>query len=58
MTVIKITKWLEQGKDVRQIALLWNQGSSTKCRSGINSSGVKYNSCQYADLVVVNYKNQ
>jgi hypothetical protein len=55
VAIVKIQRWLDQNKTVRQIALLWNQGNTRKCSSGINNKGVKYNSCAYADVVVAFY---
>lgn len=48
----KIEKWLDEGKDARQIALIWNQGHPGQCRSGTNKLGVKYDSCAYARQVL------
>jgi len=50
-----IQKWLDEGISERGIFLTWNQGSPTgwgpgtkDCYSGVNSSGVRYDSCDYA----------
>lgn len=50
-----IKKWLAEGKSERWIFLEWNQGNGdgwgpgTKdCYAGVNSSGVAYDSCDYA----------
>ena len=47
-----IEKWLEQGYDARDIALLWNQGHAGQCKSGINKHGIKYDSCTYVKQVL------
>ena len=54
---MKVEEWLEKGKTVRDIALLWNQGNTGKCSSGINSLGVSYDSCDYAKNVQTFYNN-
>lgn len=45
----KISQWLDSGLSPREIFLIWNQGNSGQCSSGINSHGVKYDSCEYAE---------
>ena len=47
-----VEKWLEEGYTVQQIPLLWNQGNTGKCSSGINRHGVPYNSCEYQRRVL------
>ena len=47
-----IEKWLYQGHNAREIALLWNQGHPGACKSGTNKHGVKYDSCAYARQVL------
>lgn len=47
-----IEKWLEQGYNAHDIALLWNQGHAGVCGSGTNRHGVRYNSCAYAKQVL------
>lgn len=49
VTEEKIYKWLKAGYSARQIFLIWNSGRPGPCSSGVNSHGVYYNSCQYAD---------
>lgn len=49
VVVTKIEKWLLQGKTNRDILLIWNQGNSGECSSGINKHGVPYDSCAYAE---------
>jgi hypothetical protein len=44
--------WVSAGYTDNQIALMWNQGHPGKCRAGINSKGVKYDSCAYARMVL------
>lgn len=48
--------WLAQGKSARWIFLQWNQGNgdgwgpgAKDCYSGVNSAGVAYDSCEYAE---------
>lgn len=48
----KIKEWKKQGLTDRQIFLIWNQGNPGKCKAGVNSKGVKYDSCAYADKAV------
>jgi hypothetical protein len=45
----KILEWKKQGLTDRQIFLMWNQGHPGKCIKGVNSKGVKYDSCSYAE---------
>lgn len=51
-----IEKWLEQGYNAGDIALMWNQGHAGKCKSGTNKYGVKYDSCHYAEQVLAYLK--
>lgn len=51
----KILEWLKEGVSDRGIFLTWNQGSATgwgpgtkDCYAGVNSYGVRYDSCAYA----------
>lgn len=48
----KVEGWLREGKTARQIFLIWNQGHPGQCISGINSHGVPYDSCAYADYAL------
>lgn len=52
VAVHKIQYHLNQGHDERDIALIWNQGHSGQCRSGVNSHGVSYDSCAYERKVM------
>ena len=54
VALTKIEEWLRDGHSTIQIALLWNQGNLSKCKSGINSFGVNYNSCEYVNEVLRN----
>ena len=45
----KIQHHLNQGYSDADIFLIWNQGNAGKCRQGVNSAGVQYNSCAYRD---------
>lgn len=49
VTEAKMREWIAQGLTDRQIFLLWNQGNTGKCIKGINSKGVRYDSCAYAE---------
>lgn len=49
VALTKIEDWLNIGKSARDIFLIWNQGHSGECVSGINKHGVPYDSCAYAD---------
>lgn len=49
----KVQAWLDQGYSERQIALIWNQGSTGECRKGVNKHGVEYDSCSYAQRVLL-----
>ena len=59
VVIEKIEKWLQEGKTPRQIFLIWNQGNSGPCSKGVNSHGVRYDSCSYAqkgvDLLGLSY---
>lgn len=49
VAVQKIYSWLKQGYTDRQIFLLWNSGQTVRCSKGVNSKGVKYDSCAYVE---------
>lgn len=49
VTENKIYKWIEQGLTDREIFLIWNQGNTRQCKSGVNKYGVKYDSCEYVE---------
>lgn len=49
----KVQGWLDQGYSERQVALIWNQGSAGDCRRGVNKHGAEYDSCAYAQNVLV-----
>lgn len=46
---------LEQGYSTKDIALIHNQGHTGACSSGVNRHGVAYDSCAYAERVVLAY---
>lgn len=48
----KIREWKKQGLTDRQIFLIWNQGNAGPCKAGVNSKGVKYDSCAYASKAI------
>lgn len=45
----KIQYHLNQGYDESDILLIWNQGNPGPCKSGVNSHGVRYDSCKYQE---------
>lgn len=45
-------KWLREGMNEAQIALRWNAGGASKCSSGVNKYGVRYDSCAYVQGVL------
>lgn len=47
-----IESWLQEGLTESQIALRWNAGGATKCSSGINRHGVRFDSCAYQKKVL------
>lgn len=49
----KIKNWLEKGYSDREIFLIWNQGNSGPCKSGVNRHGVAYDSCAYAEKALI-----
>jgi hypothetical protein len=54
----KIQGWLDKGKKVEEILLMWNSGEKPKkCSSGVNSLGVKFNSCEYVRQGLVAYNS-
>lgn len=54
----KIQEWLNNGKSVEQIFLMWNSGEKPKkCSSGVNSMGVKFNSCDYIKKGMIAYNS-
>ena len=52
---MKIQKLLNEGHSPKNISLIWNQGNTSKCKSGINSKGVRYDSCAYSQKVLLAY---
>ena len=47
VTLAKVSGWLKQGLTPQQIFLQWQQGNYDQCKRGVNSHGVKYDSCAY-----------
>jgi len=47
VVLAKVSGWLNKGMTPEQIFLAWQQGDYSQCRSGINSHGVKFDSCDY-----------
>ena len=39
--------WVEKGLSDQQVFLRYNAGYATQCSSGVNSLGVRYDSCAY-----------
>ena len=54
ITTLTIQNMLEKGMSPERIARTWNQGNDSPCKSGTNSKGVKFNSCQYVATVINN----
>lgn len=52
VAVTVIERWLDEGLSEAQVALRWNAGGATRCSSGINKYGVKYDSCAYQRKVL------
>lgn len=46
---------LQKKMTVENIGKIWNQGNTGKCRAGVNSLGVKFNSCQYVKELLDKY---
>lgn len=57
VVTIMVQKWLAQGLTASQIALRWNAGGAAHCSSGINSHGVKYDSCAHVEKVMAYLQN-
>ena len=55
VTVKTVDLMLKKQMTVEQIAKTWNQGNTGECSSGINSLGVKFNSCQYVKELLDKY---
>lgn len=55
--MVKFQKWLDQGMTPAQIMQRWNQGGGEQCRKGVNSKGVKYDSCEYVQVTMNYYNN-
>jgi hypothetical protein len=53
---LTIQNMIEKGYSAEDIAKIWNQGHVGKCRRGVNSLGVNYDSCSYVQKVLSNYK--
>ena len=49
-----IQKWLDEGYSVAQVVLRWNHpmGLVYGCSRGVNSHGVKWDSCEYQRQVL------
>jgi hypothetical protein len=59
VAVKKAQEWLERGYTPEEIFLGWNAGwSAKKCSSGVNSQGVRYDSCQYVKMAIDHYENE
>lgn len=53
-----IQKWLDNGKELNEILLIWNAGGNAKkCGKGVNSKKVPYNSCEYVKNGIIVYNN-
>ena len=53
VALYKIQTHINQGYSDNQIALIWNQGNAGQCKSGVNSKGVYYNSCEYLNQFIL-----
>lgn len=54
-----IQKWLDQGKELNEILLIWNAGGNAKkCSKGVNNKKVAYNSCEYVRQGEIAYNTQ
>jgi hypothetical protein len=52
VAVRKIQYHIDQGYTDKEIALVWNQGNPSPCKSGVNRLGVPYDSCAYERKVL------
>lgn len=52
VTVKKVSEWVRDGLSIEEIALVWNQGNTGECDSGVNMNGVRYDSCKYKERVL------
>lgn len=52
VALYKIQHHMNQGYTDEQIALIWNQGNPSPCKSGVNKQGVAYDSCEYKKKVL------
>lgn len=57
LMTLMINEQIESGHDVASIARLHNQGNAGPCVRGVNSAGVKYDSCAYQNKVLSYYDN-
>jgi hypothetical protein len=57
VTAQRVAKWIDKGMNVSSIALAWNAGGASSCSSGVNSKGVKYDSCAHVAKVLAYYKS-
>ena len=52
VVTVMVEKWSKSGLSPAQIALRWNAGGATHCSAGVNSQGVKYDSCAHVQKVL------
>jgi hypothetical protein len=52
VALYKIQHHIDQGYSDAQVALIWNQGNASPCKSGVNRHGVAYDSCKYQLMVL------
>jgi len=52
VALYKIQYHLNQGYNEAEVALIWNQGNASACKSGVNSHGVPFNSCAYQQKIL------
>jgi hypothetical protein len=55
VTVKTVDLMLKNQMTVEDVAKKWNQGHTGKCSVGINSLGIKFNSCQYVKELLDKY---
>ena len=57
VALTKIQYHIDEGYSDGEIALIWNQGNPSSCKSGVNRFGVPYDSCAYKAKILA-YLNQ
>lgn len=57
VAMYRIQKMIDKGTSPERIMLNWNAGGAKQCSKGVNSKGVKYDSCEYVQVTMNHYKN-